>query len=78
LYGVASKVVKLILVQSRILLSLMNYELERMWKEAVVAEPRYYPSIFFGGPEESNEKSRIIRCPCQDSNQTPLEYKSAT
>jgi hypothetical protein len=24
----------------------MNYELEMMWKEAVLAEPRLYPSIF--------------------------------
>jgi hypothetical protein len=25
----------------------MNYELESMWKEVVVAEPTYWASIFF-------------------------------
>jgi hypothetical protein len=36
---------------------MMDDEFERIWKEAVMAESRYYPSIFLReGSEENHEK----------------------
>jgi hypothetical protein len=40
----------------------MSYELERIWKEAVVAEARYYPIIC---PERQKETVRIADVPVE-------------
>jgi hypothetical protein len=42
-------------------------ELESIWKEIVMAYPKYYPAT---GAEESNETR-----PDRDSNRTPPKYK---
>jgi hypothetical protein len=55
----------------------MNDELERMWKEAVVAYSKL-PSWHFLGETGENEENhnQDSRCPARDSNQAPSEYKS--
>jgi hypothetical protein len=47
----------------------MTDELERIWKEAFVAQSRYYPGILRVTCQDS-------RCAGRDSNQVPREYES--
>jgi hypothetical protein len=51
----------------------MNNELERIWKEAVVA----YPSIFLQGLGNSTETSVRMAVSCRNSNRESTECKSS-
>jgi hypothetical protein len=53
----------------------MNDELENIWKEAVVAESRYYPSICLGGLRKTTKiLSQDIWFPARDSKREHPEY----
>jgi hypothetical protein len=44
-------------------------ELERIWKEAAVAESGYYPGICLEGVKEiTKDLIQVSRCPGRDSN----------
>jgi hypothetical protein len=52
----------------------MTAEIERIWKEAVVAWSRYYPGICLERLKETTKTlSQDSRCPFRDSTRT-LEY----
>jgi hypothetical protein len=53
----------------------VNIELERMCKEAVMAEVEVLSRHFPGETEVNHEISQDSRCPGQDSNRAPSEYK---
>jgi hypothetical protein len=56
---------------------LMNDELERIWKEAVVALKRYCPSEYLEGERQfANDLNRDSLCPTRDSNPERPEYMS--
>ena len=56
---------------------IVNYELENIWKAAVVAYLRYYPDICLEELRKATQSlSHYSRCSGRDSNQTPPKYKS--
>jgi hypothetical protein len=58
---------------------LREYELARIWKEAVVAYSRYYPNICFEGQSKPMKSlSRHDRCPRRDSNRVPPKQEPRT
>jgi hypothetical protein len=58
---------------------LMNNELQRIWKEVLVACSRYYPNIRLEELKNTTENlSQATRCPDGDENEAPLEYKLET
>jgi hypothetical protein len=51
-------------------------ELERIWKEAVVAYSKYYPGICLQGLGKTTRNLGLdSTCLLQDSNRVPPEYK---
>jgi hypothetical protein len=52
-------------------------ELERIWKEAAMAYPRYYPEIFLGWLRKTRKNlSQDFRFPGRDLNRTLPEYSA--
>jgi hypothetical protein len=50
--------------------------IERIWREVVVAETKYYPSIFIGGLRNNKKTlSQDTGCPGRDSNRGTPEQK---
>jgi hypothetical protein len=54
----------------------VNKELERKWKEAVVAQLTVLSRHLSGGTEENHEKPHNSRSPGRDSNPGPPEYEA--
>jgi hypothetical protein len=54
----------------------VNNELERIWKEAVVANFRYYPGVRLDGLRKPRKYfSQDKRSPVRDLNPGPPEYE---
>jgi hypothetical protein len=53
----------------------MNNELERIWKEAAVAQTMYYTRFFVEGLKKTPRNSVKIDDPIRDLNQAPSKYE---